>query len=126
MSQIAIRQHETAIRAAIGATRGRLFREVLTESVLLATCGGGVGVLLATWGVDAIVAAAPPNLTFNATSPIEVDGTGAGRRRRHDVDHRRRLRPASGHARIPRQPRMDSQGRAGERARRLTAACRPR
>jgi putative ABC transport system permease protein len=73
MAQIAIRQHETAIRAAIGATRGRLFREVLTESVLLAACGGGVGVLLATWGVDAIVAAAPPNLTFNATSPIEVD-----------------------------------------------------
>jgi predicted permease len=73
MSQIAMRQHEAAVRAAIGATRRRLFREVITESVLLAACGGILGVLLATWGVDAIVAAAPPNLTFNATSPVEVD-----------------------------------------------------
>ena len=73
LSHIAIRQHEMAIRAALGAARARLFREVLTESVVLAACGGALGVLLATWGVDAIVAAAPPNLTFNATSPIEVD-----------------------------------------------------
>jgi predicted permease len=73
LSQVGIRERETAIRSAIGASRGRLFREVLTESVLLAACGGGVGILLATWGVDAIVAAAPPNLTFSATSPIEVD-----------------------------------------------------
>ena len=74
LTQIGRREHETAVRAAIGATRRRLFREVLTESVMVAACGGALGVLLATWGVDAIVAAAPPNLTFNATSPIEVDG----------------------------------------------------
>ncbi len=73
LSQIGIRQHEMAVRAAIGAARVRLFREVLTESVVLAACGGAVGVLLAVWGVDAIVAAAPPNLTFNSTSPIELD-----------------------------------------------------
>lgn len=74
LSQIANRQREMAIRTAIGASRRRLFREVLTESVLLAACGGAVGILLATWGVDAIVAAAPPNFTYYATSPIEVDG----------------------------------------------------
>ena len=62
-----------AVRAAIGASRPRLFREVLTESVVLAACGGALGMLVATWGVDAIVAAAPPNLTFNSTSPIELD-----------------------------------------------------
>ena len=73
LSQIGIRQHEMAVRAAIGAARSRLFREVLTESVVLAACGGALGVLVATWGVDAIVAAAPPNLTFNSTSPIELD-----------------------------------------------------
>jgi len=73
LSQIGIRGHEMAVRAALGAARARLLREVLTESVLLAVCGGAVGVLLATWGVDGIVAAAPPNLTFNSTSPIEVD-----------------------------------------------------
>jgi predicted permease len=74
LSQVGVRQRETAIRAAIGASRLRLFREVLTESVLLAACGGAAGILLASWGVDAIVAAAPPNLAYNATRPIEVDG----------------------------------------------------
>jgi putative ABC transport system permease protein len=73
LSQIAIRQREMAIRTAIGASRWRLIREMLTESVLFAVCGGAVGVLLATWGVDAIVAAAPADLTFRATSPIEID-----------------------------------------------------
>ena len=73
LSQIGLRQHEMAVRAAIGASRSRLFREVLTESVLIAACGGAVGMLFATWGVDGIVAAAPPDLTFNSTSPIELD-----------------------------------------------------
>ena len=73
LSQVSIRQRETAIRAAIGASRLSLFRALLVESVLLAGLGGALGILLSTWGVDAIVAAAPANLTFNATSPIEVD-----------------------------------------------------
>jgi predicted permease len=78
LSQVGQRQREAAVRAAIGASRGRLFREVLVESVLLAAFGGVLGLLIATWGVDAIVAAAPPNLTFNATRPIEVDGRIVG------------------------------------------------
>jgi putative ABC transport system permease protein len=73
MSQVGFRQHETAVRAAIGATRVRLLREVLTESLVLAICGGAVGLLFATWGLEGIVAAAPPDLTFNSTSPIELD-----------------------------------------------------
>jgi putative ABC transport system permease protein len=73
LSQMAIRQREMAIRTAIGARRGRLLREVLTESILLALCGGAVGMLFATWGVDGLLAAAPENLTFQATSPIEID-----------------------------------------------------
>jgi putative ABC transport system permease protein len=73
LSQIVIRQREMAIRTAIGAGRGRLIREMLTESLLFAVCGGALGVLIATWGVDAIIAAAPPDLTFRSTSPIEID-----------------------------------------------------
>jgi predicted permease len=73
LSQIVIRQREMAIRTAIGAARSRLVREVLTESLLFAACGGALGILIATWGVDAIVASAPANLTFHPTSPIEID-----------------------------------------------------
>ena len=73
LSQIVIRQREMAIRTAIGAARSRLIREVLTESLLFAAFGGALGILIATWGVDAIVASAPANLTFHATSPIEID-----------------------------------------------------
>jgi putative ABC transport system permease protein len=73
LSQIVLRQREMAIRTAIGAGRGRLIREMLTESLLFAICGGALGILIATWGVDAIIASAPTDLTFQSTSPIEID-----------------------------------------------------
>ena len=56
------RQHEFGVRIALGASQGRIIRQLLTESVLLGLAGGAAGLLLARFGIRAALAAVPGTL----------------------------------------------------------------
>jgi putative ABC transport system permease protein len=60
LSQGAAREREMAIRTAVGASRGRILRQLLTESLLLAGSGGAIGVAFAYWAIPLVVRIAPP------------------------------------------------------------------
>jgi putative ABC transport system permease protein len=76
LSQASVRARELAIRSALGAARGRLVRQFLTEAFLLSMAGGGLGVLGAFLGVAVLVSLAPQNLprldSVSISTPVLV------------------------------------------------------
>jgi putative ABC transport system permease protein len=69
LARASVRQGELAVRAALGASRLRLLRQMLTESIVLGTAGGALGLGLAYWGTRALVAAQPTDIP-------RLDGVG--------------------------------------------------
>jgi len=71
LARAAARQRETAIRAALGAGRGRLVRQLLTESLLLALAGGLLGLLVAVWTRDLLTGWSPISLPSFAHAGLD-------------------------------------------------------
>jgi putative ABC transport system permease protein len=72
LARAALRHKEMAIRTALGAKRKILIRQILTESMLLAILGGGLGLLLSFWAKDLLLAVSPAD--FPRSSAVSIDG----------------------------------------------------
>ena len=83
LARAAARQKEVSIRTAVGASRGRLVQQMLTESLVIAAAGGAAGILLAAWSLSALRVLLPAQVRRPA-------GYRASRHRRSRPDRRRR------------------------------------
>ena len=72
LARASVRGKEMALRAAVGASRSRIIRQLLTESVILAGVGGLCGLVVAQWGTDALIKTVPQNIPRIAD--IRLDG----------------------------------------------------
>jgi len=71
LARSAARQREVLVRLAVGASRGRLIRQMLTESLVLSAAGGIAGALIATWAGSLLA-------TMVASAPVNLGGQGTG------------------------------------------------
>ena len=72
LARASVRGKEMALRAAVGASRARIVRQLITESLLLAGLGGILGLLFAQWGTEALIRTVPQNIP--RISEIKLDG----------------------------------------------------
>jgi putative ABC transport system permease protein len=72
LTRAAAREKEMAVRVALGASRWRMARQMLGESLLLSALGGGAGILLAHWAIAGMVALAPADI--HRLSDLSIDG----------------------------------------------------
>jgi predicted permease len=108
LARAAGREKEISIRAALGASRGRIIRQLLSESLLLALLGGTISVLLAVWGVDMMLRLAPEGIP--RLEQIRIDASALGPRLAPD---RHCLRAGSGPSEFPAESQRGAQrGRA--------------
>ena len=106
-----LRRQEMAVRTALGANRPRLIRQLLTESTLISFAGAAAGMLLAVFGVQALLSLAPPG-KVPRIEEIHMDGRVLGVRHRTRGIDGNSLRPAArpaGHR--PRTARLSGAGR---------------
>jgi putative ABC transport system permease protein len=71
LSRAAARQKEFAIRATLGAAKGRLLRQLLTESLMFSIAGGALGLLVADWSIGPLLRFAPPDVPRLADTQID-------------------------------------------------------
>jgi len=76
LARASVRGKEIALRASLGASRARIIRQLLTETLILSGLGAGLGLLVAQWGTEALITAIPQNIPRVAT--IQLDGVVLG------------------------------------------------